>query len=182
MLIVLTGKTASGKDTIIAKILTKYPNFKKILTTTSRAIREDERNGIDYNFISRKDFEEKINRGEFLEYVEYGGNFYGTEKSQINPDQNLIWKIDPSMAGKAKQIFPECIIIYITVDDNTVSTRLKERGLSQSEITARMQDDRQFFNSYSSKYDHIIENVLGKLEVTVNKVFQIIEDYQKNLK
>lgn len=174
MLLVISGKTASGKDTLIAGILQKYPDFKKVLTTTSRLPRKDEKNNVDYNFLSEAEFRQKIDQGDFLEYVKYGGNFYGTEKSQINTEDNLIWKIDPSMAGKAKQVFPDCKVIYIMVDNQVVLQRLRERGLSKEEIAKRMQDDQKFFDLYHDKYDYIIENVSGKLDETMDKIVTIL--------
>lgn len=176
MLIILTGKTASGKDTVIARILKKYPNFRKVLTTTSRAPRDKEKNGVDYNFISGGEFKQKITQGEFLEYVEYGGNFYGTEKTQINRSDNLIWKIDPSMAGKVKSLFEESIVIYINCDNDIVLKRLRDRGLSDREIQKRIQDDQKFWQQYGQNYDYVIENTSGKLDLTVEKVTRIINE------
>lgn len=175
MLLVITGKTASGKDTLIAKILQKYPNFKKVLTTTSRNFREGEKNGVDYNFISQAEFKQKIDQGDFLEYVQYGGNFYGTEKSQINPTDDLIWKIDPSMAGKTKEMFPNSIVIYITTDNETILKRLSKRDLPGEEIANRMQDDQKFWDLYQNKYDYVIENMPGDLNFALGKICEIIE-------
>lgn len=174
MLIVLTGKTASGKDTLIARLLQKYPNFKKVLTSTSRTPRENEKEGVDYSFLSEDEFRKKINQGNFLEYVEYGGNFYGTEKSRINTEANLIWKIDPSMAGKAKQLFPDSIAIYITVDTQVALERLRERGLSEEEIAKRMKDDQKFWELYKDEYDYVVENVPGELDETTDKISRVI--------
>ncbi len=174
MLLVITGKTASGKDTLIAKILEKYPDFKKVLTTTSRSPREDEKNGVDYNFVSEEEFINRIKEERLLEHVRYGGNFYGTEKSQIDTEDNLIWKIDPSMAGKAKEVFPDCISLYITVDNQTVLQRLKMRGLSEEEIAKRMQDDQKFWDLYQNKYDYVIENIPEKLDETIDKIVAIL--------
>ena len=178
MLLVITGKSASGKDTIIAKILEKYPNFKKVLTTTTRPPRKGEINGIDYNFISETEFIDKIQKQEFLEHVKYGGNYYGTEKSRITPEGNLIWKIDPSMAGKAKEVFPDSKVIYITADDKVVLERLKIRGIDGEEFQERMADDQEFWDQYKNKYDYVIENVPGKLDETVNRVAKIINEHK----
>lgn len=177
MLLVITGKTAAGKDTLITGLLQKYPDFKKVLTSTSRSPREGEKNGIDYNFISENEFKQKIEKGEFLEYVEYGGNYYGTEKSRIKPGDNLIWKIDPSMAGKVKDIFPESLVLYINVADNVVLQRLKERGINGEELQERMADDQEFWNQYKDKYDYIIENAPGNLQVAIDKICQTINTF-----
>ena len=178
-LIVITGKTASGKDTVVSKLLIKYPDLKKIVTTTTRAPRKEEVNEVDYNFITEAEFRQKISNGELIEYVEYGGNLYGTEKSRINPNEDLIWKIDPSMAGKAKEVFPHSIVIYITADNQTILKRLKARTLSESEIAKRMQDDQKFWDQFNDKYDYIVKNAPGKLNQTVDEIVNIISPLLK---
>lgn len=175
-LVIITGKTASGKDTVIAKILEQFPNFKKVLTTTSRTPRNGEQNGVDYNFISEKEFINKVTKGEFLEHVKYGGNYYGTEKVQINPSLDLIWKIDPSMAGRAKEIFPESKIIYLNTPDQVVLERLEKRSINAKELQERMADDQEFWQQFKDKYDFTLENIPGKLSDTLAKIVQILEN------
>lgn len=178
MLIILTGKTASGKDTVISKLLTRLPGFRKVTTTTSRPPRHGEKNGVDYFFISKADFKSKIDRDLFFEYVEYGGNFYGTEKTQLaNIGQGLIWRIDPSRAGKIRQLIDSPIlVIYLTVPDSVVLERLKKRSFSQEEIEKRMKEDRKFWEEYKESYDFVVENIPGKLDQTVDKIIKIIEN------
>lgn len=190
-LLVLTGKTASGKDTVMSKLLEKYPGFKRIITTTSRLPRENEANGVDYNFISEGEFQEKVKKGEFIEYIQYGGNFYGTEKSQIlnNLDSSLIWRIDPSRAGQVRQfinnsfdtnltadLLKRVLVVYLTVGDEVILQRLKERRLAQEEIDKRMNEDARFWKEYQGNYDFVVENIPGKLEETADKVSAIIEN------
>lgn len=188
-LIILTGKTTSGKDTVMAKLLSRLPHLKRVVSTTSRIPRAGEQNSIDYNFISEPDFRQKIKVGDFIEYVEYGGNLYGTEKTQIasNLGSSLIWRIDPSRAGQirefikssfepasAEDLLKRVIVIYLTTADSVVLDRLKERGLSQQEIEKRMADDKKIWEQYKDKYDFIVENVPGKLDETVDKIINII--------
>lgn len=190
LFLVLSGKTASGKDTIISKILLDFPSFKKIITTTTRAPRDGEKTGIDYIFVSEEEFKRKINEEDFLEYVAYGGNFYGTEKSQVllGLDQSVIWKIDPSRSGEIRQFiegaFPPAIssqllrqllVIYLTTDDATILQRLKERGLSDKEISLRIGEDKLYWERYKDKYDYVIENAPGKLDQTISQISRIIE-------
>lgn len=179
LIIILTGKTASGKDTIMAKLLEGFPDFRRVITTTSRTPRDGEKNGVDYNFISKEDFKKKIENGDFIEYVQYAGNFYGTEKSQLGSDQ-IIWRIDPSRAAKIKELIKDkkTLVIYLTVSDDVVRRRLKERDLPQQEIERRMREDKDFWEKYKDNYDFVIENVPGKLEQTLDKITQIIEDHR----
>lgn len=177
MLIVLTGKTASGKDTIMAKLLSRFPDLKRVITTTSRSPRQGERNGVDYNFVSGEEFRKKIKAGDFIEHVEYAGNLYGTEKSQLeDTSHDLIWRIDPSMAGQVKSLFKNPLVIYLMVDDEVVLERLKERGLNQEEISKRMQEDKRFWGEFKDCYDFVVENVPGKLDETLDKIALLIEN------
>lgn len=176
LIIILTGKTASGKDTLMQKLLSKFPDFRRVVTTTSRPQRAGEVNGLDYNFISKKDFKKAVERGDFIEYVEYGGNLYGTEKSQLISDTDLIWRIDPSRAGQIKDLIKnrKLLVIYLTVEDSVVLKRLRERGLPQQEIERRMREDKDFWEKYKDNYDFVIENVPGKIEETLDKISNIL--------
>lgn len=184
-IIILTGKTASGKDTVMSKLMIRFPGLKRIITTTSRSPRMNEKQGIDYNFISEADFKQKIQNGDFIEYVNYAGNLYGTEKAEIaaSLNQDLIWRIDPSRAGQirqliknsfdqnlAKALLKRILVIYLTVDDEVVLKRLAGRGLNQEEIAKRMQEDKNFWEEFKNNYDFVVENVAGQLGQTVDKI------------
>lgn len=189
MLLILTGKTASGKDTIKQKLLSRFPNFKKAITTTSRTPRSGEVQDVDYHFLTREKFEDKIKAGEFAEHVEYGGNLYGTYKKELEQalDGDALWRIDPSRAGEvrdfirrsfpdqtAEKLLKNILVIYVTVSDDVVLQRLKQRGLSDEEIQKRMEDDAKIWQQYQNSYDFIVGNVPGKLDQTLDKIFGII--------
>lgn len=179
-LIVLTGKTASGKDTIMMQLLSRIPYLKRVITTTSRVPRNGEKDRVDYFFLSREEFKQKIERGDFIEYVEYGGNFYGTEKNQLrDTGSSLIWRIDPSRAGKIRELISSpVLVIYLTVPDSVVLERLDKRGLSKEEIEKRMREDTKLWQEYKDAYDFVVENVPGQLDETVDKIIEIISKNQ----
>lgn len=191
-LIILTGKTASGKDTVMAKLLSKSPSFRRVITTTSRPLRNGEQNQVDYYFITEADFRSRIETGDFIEYVTYAGNLYGTTKEEITKhlNEDLIWRIDPSRAGQIRQFIKDAfdqdlaakllkrvLVIYLTVDDQVILKRLTSRGVPQEEIDRRMQEDREFWQKYKDKYDFVIENVPGQLDQTVDKIIKIVENH-----
>lgn len=193
ILLVLTGKTASGKDTIKSALLNKYPEFKKVVTTTSRIHRFNEKEGIDYYFLTREEFKTKIKLGEYVEYVEYGGNLYGTYKSELEQalSSDLIWRIDPSRAGEvrdfikrsypkdlAEKLIKNVLVIYITVSNQVILERLQKRNLPQAEIKKRMEDDQRIWQQYQKKYDFVVENLPGKLENTLKEIYHIIESHK----
>lgn len=190
-LIILTGKTASGKDTVMKRVLQNFPGMARVITSTSRAPRPGEKSGEDYNFLSASEFKQKIANKDFLEYVEYGSNLYGTEKEQILKalDIDLIWRIDPSRAGQIRQFIKEAfdpkiasellsklLVIYLTVNDDVILQRLNERNSSEEKIQKRMEQDQKFWSEYSQNYDYVVENIPGNLEKCVSEVIQIIRD------
>lgn len=193
MLIILTGKTASGKDTILSYLLQKYPNLQKVVSSTTRIPRPGEKDDLDYHFLTENEFKEKIDKGEFIESVDYGGKFYGTTKTELAglPEKDLIWKIDPSRAGEvqeflkrsfppdeAKKIIEQVLVIFITASDDVIMQRLKARALPQEEIDKRMSQDAKDWEKYKDSYDFVVENPSGKLQETIEKVFQIIESHR----
>lgn len=178
MLIILTGKTASGKDTIANSLLAHMPNLKRVVTTTTRLPRTKEHNGVDYYFLTESEFNQKKAEGNFIEFVSYGGNFYGTTKDELNnlDHTDLLWRIDPSRAARIRELISGNItVIYITVSDSVITARLKNRGLSKTEIDQRMKQDANDWTQYKNNYDYVVENVPGQLDETVNKVYQIIK-------
>lgn len=189
MLLILTGKTASGKDTIMSRLLLRYLNLKRVVSTTTRPPRRGEVDGKDYNFVTREQFQQKIKDGLLIEFVEYGGNLYGTEKSQIiqNKTSDLIWRIDPSRAGEIREflesafgkgtdpLLKKILVVYLTVDDSAVLQRLKQRGLTETEIRRRLEEDQFFWSKYQDKYDYVVENKPGKLNEALAEICQIIE-------
>lgn len=193
MLIVLTGKTASGKDTIKQSLLLKYPNLKSVITTTSRAPRAGEKKEVEYHFLTKEQFQQKIDLGDFAEYVEYGGNLYGTQKKdlELGLSGDLLWRIDPSRAGEVREFlrrsFPpelaqklinQLIVIYITVPDDIILQRLTKRDLSEEEVKKRMEDDKRIWEKYQSSYDFVVENIPGKLGECIDNIVRLIDHAQ----
>lgn len=177
-LIVITGATVSGKDTVMAKLLKINPAWKKVVTTTTRPPRPDERNGIDYNFINLETFQKMKAEDEFLETVEYAGNSYGTAKSALNPvlhGQTLIWRIDASRATKVDKLFDNVKVIYLKLPDH--ATRQKhflKRGMKESDIEKRIKQDEIDWNV--GNFKNVVINYEGKLNETIQTVEKIIND------
>ena len=118
MLIVICGASASGKTTL-AKYLEKKYNIKRVVTTTTRDMREGEVDGVDYNFISHEEALESIKNNEFLEYVEYKVKdnrtwIYGTKKTDINPEITSLIILNPIGYREFKKNFGgEMIGVYV---------------------------------------------------------------------
>src|SRR5574344_1049685 len=100
-MIILCGASASRKSEICKSLCFNF-GYVKFVTNTTRSKRVGEVNGVDYNFISIEEFENKIKNNEFIEYVKYNNNYYGTEKKSI--DDNVVLIIEPNNIRKFMQL------------------------------------------------------------------------------
>jgi len=190
-LIILTGPTASGKDAIMHLLLKLHPDYERIITSTTRKPRDLERNGIDYNFISKEQFEEMDSQGEFLEKNRYAENFYATPKKEFQKvldGKTIVWRIDPTMAARAKEFFKtefdepiankltsKTIVIYIYSNPEAMRERLSRRGMEVADVERRIEQDTRNWDECKEKFDEVVENEEGQLDETVKKVISIIE-------
>lgn len=136
--IVVSGPSGVGKGTICNRLI-KELNAWYSVSSTTRNPREGEVDGVNYFFITKEDFEEKIKNGEFLEYNVYNGNYYGTSKKivleKMEEGVSVFSEIDVNGAKNIKKIFPDALLIYIappSFDD--LRERLIERGTETIEV------------------------------------------------
>jgi len=130
-LVIISGPSGSGK-TSICKLLTKNHKIKQSVSYTTRKPREGERDGIEYCFIEKSEFEKLIEEDKLIEYAEYCGYLYGTSvstiKEAIENKEILILAIDVKGALQVIDKMPEAISIFIMApDDETLKLRLKNR-------------------------------------------------------
>ena len=116
-LIVISGPSGTGKDTIVEKVLKKDKNTWLSVSATSRKIRKGEKEGVNYFYLTKEEFEERIEDGYFLEYATYADNYYGTPREEIikKLDQGIdvILVIEIEGAKKIKELVPEALFIFI---------------------------------------------------------------------
>lgn len=176
-LIVLSGPSGAGKDSIIRELKNYYHNFWVSVSMTSRAPRGEEVDGIDYFFVSKEEFESHIKRNDFLEYAMYNGNYYGTPKSKINDfliqGKDVILEIEIQGALKIKEEFPEAIFIFIMPPSmRELVNRLKKRNTENiDKIIERFKKAYQEINYYNN-YNYVVVN--DDLEEAVKKVWAIL--------
>lgn len=105
-LIVLTGASGAGKDEVMKLMMEKTNSQRVVTCCAGREPRPGEREGVDYHFLSREEFWEKINKGEFLEYFEYGETLKGTTKGEIEKsfEVPLIWRIDAGTSAGIRRL------------------------------------------------------------------------------
>ncbi len=177
--IVISSPSGGGKGSIIQGLL-KNDNKSRVLSvsTTSRAMRENDIEGVTYNFVSKEEFEELIKKDYFLEYTNYVGNYYGTPrnfiKDKLEEGIDVILEIEIEGASNIKKLIPEAIFIFIMPPSlKTLVTRLKKRNTdSNDKIIERFNTAYKEINEVT-KYNYVVVNDV--LEDAIEKVEAIIK-------
>lgn len=178
IIVVISGHSGAGKGSICKKLVEEMKDVKVSISMTSRMPRKNEKDGVDYYFVTKNEFEEKVKNDEFLEYaIVHGGNYYGTPKSSIeeliNKGINVILEIDIQGALKIKELIKDAIFIFIMPPSmKELKNRLIKRNTETKEsILERFKTAYKELNEYK-KYNYVVVN--DELELAVNKVKSII--------
>ena len=177
-LIVVSGPSGSGKDTIVGKVLEDDKNVWLSVSATSRKPRKGEEEGVNYFFLEKEEFEKKIEENYFLEYAEYAGNYYGTPKEKIveklDKGYDVILVIEIQGAKKIKELVPEALFIFIMPpSEKELLKRLSNRKTEDKEkILERFNIAYKEMNEVT-KYNYVVVN--DQLEDAVEKVEAIIK-------
>ena len=178
LVIVVSGPSGAGKDTICQKLIKENSNIWMSVSMTTRKPRPLEKDGVDYFFVSSEEFENKINDNTFLEYASYNDNYYGTPKDKVeeklNEGKDVILVIDINGAINIKKIIPSALFIFIMPPDmETLKNRLIGRKTeSKDKVVQRFITAYNEVNNYK-KYNYVVVN--DKVEDAVNKVKSIIQ-------
>jgi guanylate kinase len=164
LLVVMSGPSGVGKGTI-RKALFRMPdnNFCYSVSMTTRKPREGEKNGVDYFFVSREEFEQRIANDELLEYAEFVGEYYGTPKSFIDKKlaegNEVIMEIEVQGALQVREKMPEAVFIFIVPPSRqALIDRLQVRGTERTpDIEKRLEKAKREFD-LAYKYDYIVVN------------------------
>jgi guanylate kinase len=161
--IVLTGPSGVGKGTLLQALLANHPELYLSVSATSRLPREGEENGTHYYFYSREQFEAAIAAGEFLEWAEFAGNYYGTPiapiRTQLEMGRSIVLEIELAGARQVARIFPNSLRIFILPPDlETLEQRIRSRGTESPEAIARRLEQAQVEIAASDEFDYQIVN------------------------
>ena len=175
---VISGPSGSGKNSVYEGLKALDPDIVQTVSVTTRKPRLGERNGVDYYFETVPEFKRRIDNGEFVEYVTYGGNCYGTLKSEVRRlselGRTVVLVIEVRGAMNIKQAFPEAVAIFIEPPSmEELIRRITKRGdNTETEIAMRLkiaQDEM----TYKDKYDYCVVN--DDLDACVKAVYQIMQ-------
>ena len=191
VLVILTGPTAAGKDTVMKALLDKRPNLTRMVTTNSRPMRPEEKEGIDYHFVSREDFEKLLAEDAFIEWVEYLGHYKGGQRKHLEEalasGKDVIWRIDvrgvKNIRGKVEDMVedPEspvkaAVFIFLAPPDlATLEGRMRTRGTENEKVWNDGLNLAKWELEQYDDCDYLVINEDGKLEAAITIVESIIE-------
>lgn len=184
MLIIVSGPSGAGKDTVLSKILEKRNDINLSISYTTRLPRIGEVNGKDYNFISRDEFKKIIDDGGMIEYACYCENYYGTPKFEveksINSGKSVVLEIEVQGAEQIIKKCPDAVSIFIVPPSlNELRKRLENRALDSSEIVNKRVLEAEKEIALAKNYDYIVIN--ENLDSCVEDVCKIIDsEYMKS--
>lgn len=170
--IVVSGPSGVGKGTVVKELIGSNKDCALSVSATTRSPREGEAHGVNYFFITKEEFTQKINNNEMLEYAEYCGNFYGTPKDyvlkSVEQGKNIILEIEVQGALNVKKIIPEAVTVFVMPPSlQELEDRLRGRGTETDEVVGQRLKTAIAEIKQAPQYDYIVVN---------NTVMQCVAD------
>lgn len=182
VLVVLSGPTCSGKDAAMRLLLKRNKNLRRLVTTNSRPKRSEEREGVDYHFITKEEFEKLIAQEAFYEWVEYRGGYRGGQKKHVQEaltsGKDIIWRIEikgvKNIYKKVKKEVPNAVFIFLTESLAILKKRMIRRATENKKwqkwsINMAIWEMKQY-----GDFDYVVINHEGKLLQTVETIEKIM--------
>lgn len=178
LLIVFSGPSGAGKDTVLRQLLELHPELMLSVSATTRTPREGEVDGKDYFFLSKEEFVRLIEQGGVLEYAEYCGNYYGTPKAKVEEwlaeGKNVILEIEVQGGKQIRKKCPDSVSIFILPPSiKVLGNRLRRRQTEEEQVVRdRLAVAREEIK-IAEDYDYVVIN--DALEQCVEEVSRIID-------
>ena len=176
-LVVVSGPSGVGKGTIVKTLVKRREDVVESVSCTTRAPREGERHGREYFFLSKEEFLKRVDEGDFLEYDEHFGNYYGTPKSFVKEmleSKSVILEIDVVGALNAKKAFPDCKLVMIVPPSlEELKRRLIGRNSETEEEIEKRLSRLEYELSKKDEYDFVIVN--DDLEEEIKALSDIVD-------
>jgi guanylate kinase len=159
---VVTGPSGAGKGTLIQLVLPRFPELALAVSATTRRQRPSEEDGVDYWFLDRPEFDRRIDAGEFLEWVDYVGNRYGTLKSEIDrlraAGKAPLLELETDGALRVKRRAEEAVTIFVTAPVDELERRLRARATESSGVIEERLETARRQLELRDRFDHVVAN------------------------
>ena len=182
-LFIISAPSGTGKTTLCSAVLNRFPNMLYSVSYTTRKPRNGEQSGIDYHFIKKKDFKDKIEDGKWAEWAEVHGNYYGTSAELLDKGldsgRDIILDIDVQGTIRLLERYPESVTIFVMPPSiEELKRRLKLRNTDSGEVIARRLENAKMEMAKKDLYLHVIIN--DQLPDAIEQLIAVIENYRSN--
>ena len=166
-IVMIVGPSGSGKDTIIQAVREARPDIHKTVSCTTRAIRAGEEEGIAYHFLNVAEFQDKIEKGEFIEWAQFPphtGDYYGTLRSELERADVTLLKIEIQGVRQVKELYPDALVFFVVPSSIEVLRKriLLREDMPVEKLEARLTRALAEMEEGPTIADHIIINVDGE--------------------
>jgi guanylate kinase len=174
---VITGPSGVGKGTLIRGLLERVPGLGLSISATTRPPRPGERDGVDYHFLSAKEFGRRVAAGDFVEHATYSGRRYGTLRSELEGrlarGEPVVLEIEVQGARQVKQAMPEALAVFIAPPSrDALRARLVGRGTDDPEQVRRRMQTAEEELSAQPEFARVVVN--DRLEVATEELANIV--------
>jgi guanylate kinase len=187
LLIVLSGPSGAGKDTILSRMKKSGYPLEFITTVTTRPRRAREKNNVDYRFASAESFRKMIKNNELVEWANVYGNWYGVPKKPLkralNKGKDTIVKVDIQGAATIKKIIPQAVFIFLAPPSRgELERRLKQRHTESSfDLALRLKTAEEEMKKLPL-FDYVVVNKQGKIDLALSAIEAIITAEKRRVK
>jgi guanylate kinase len=176
---VITGPSGVGKGTLIRGLMERLPELELSVSATTRAPRAGERDGVDYHFLTREEFDRRVAQGEFVEHADYAGRSYGTLRSEledrVRAGSPVVLEIEVQGARQVREALPEAVQVFIAPPSlQALRTRLTTRGTDDSEEVERRLQVAEQELAAQPEFGHVVVN--DRLEDALEQLTAIVSD------
>jgi guanylate kinase len=181
LLVVLSGPSGAGKDSIRELLLSWEPRIHRVVTATTRQPRPGEVEGRDYHFITEETFDEMLSTGGFIEHAFVYDHRNGVPRIEVEDPlgfgRDALARIDVQGAATLKRLLPDALLIFISPGSvEETARRMKGRGADTPEEQERRIEVARQEMEAAKEFDHVVENRPGELEQAARRVHQILVD------
>jgi guanylate kinase len=178
LVFVISGPSGVGKDALIEKLVALDPNLERSVSFTTRRPRPNERDGVDYSFVGREEFQRLVASDEMLEHATYDGNLYGTSARRVealrSAGHDVILKIEVKGADQVRRRLPDATLIFLappSMQELIRRTTLRQTESAEERSARQMIAETEM--TFASRYDHVVVN--DDLDRAVGEVLAIIQ-------
>lgn len=182
-LFIISAPSGTGKTTLCSAVLNRFPDMLYSVSYTTRKPRNGEQNGIEYHFIKKRDFKDKIEDGQWAEWAEVHGNYYGTSAEfldkGLDSGRDIILDIDVQGTIRLLEQYPEAVTIFVMPPSiEELKRRLELRNTDSSEVIARRLENAILEMAKKDLYLHVIIN--DQLHKAIEQLIAVLENYRSN--